>query len=240
MWDLKIIDCEQGTPEWHLARSGKFTGSEADYLIYEEGVYKSGDKKGQEKPVPVSFIKLVEEKASEDEFGVSQYEIDTKVGRCTYNDYIPSIGIDGKYGKLMEADAFDYYQQKYSEEVFSVGFVLYDKYPEHVGTSPDGLNRFKNSGLELKCPTTLRIHRRHLRLKSALDLKNFDSQKYWQVIHNMLVCKADSWDFVSYMPFLAPEKVMSCLVITKDEVQEDLILLEKQIDKAVKLKLELK
>ena len=52
----------------------------------------------------------------------------------------------------------------------------------------------------------------------------------------MLVCEAESWDFVSYLPFVAPEYVMSCLAISINEVEIDLKLLEQRIIEAINLK----
>ena len=221
MKNLNIVECLQDTSEWHKAKLGRFSASDASDLIFERGVYKTGDKKGQEKPVPQTFLKIVKEKRSESKHSITQYEIDTRVGRCLYNDYVPSIGLNGKYGMMMQVDALEHYSKKYNEEVYTVGFVISNQYPEHVGCSPDALHLRKDSGVETKCPVTLSIHDDHLSLKTALDL---------------FVCEAESWDFVSYFPFIEPENVMSCLVIKRNEVLEDLVLLENQIKLAIELK----
>jgi len=220
---MKIIDVEQGTPEWFAARLGKFTGSDISDLMYAAKPTKA-------------YTDLINEKRSESKHGITQYEIEKRVGRCIYENFEPSIGVNGKYGKLMESDALEYYAKKYDEEIHTVGFVVSDKWPEHVGTSPDSLHTRKSSGVEIKCHVTLAIHDAATNLKNANDLKEFNVKYYWQVLHNMLVCEAESWDFVSYLPFISPEYVMSCLAITKMEVLNDLGLLEERINTAIKLK----
>ena len=236
MQNLNIIECDQNTPTWYKARLSMFTASDASDLIFEQGVYKTGDNKGQPKPVPKSFLNIVKEKRSESKHGITQYEIDTRVGRCLYNDFVPSIGLNGKYGQMMQIDALEHYSKKYNEEVYTVGFVISNKYPDHVGCSPDALHLHKNSGVETKCPVTMAIHDDHISLKTPLDLKIFNEKYYWQVLLSLFVCEAESWDFVSYFPFIEPENVMSCLVIKRDEVLSDLELLDNQIKLAIELK----
>lgn len=236
MKGLTIIDCEQGSKDWFNVRCGKFTGSDMSDLIYEPGVYKTGDKKGTDKPIPKEFLNIVAKKRSESKHAVSQHEIDTRVGRCVYPNYKPSIGLNGEYGKIMEPDALEYYAKKYNEQVYTVGFVISNKYPDNLGVSPDALHVIKRSGVEIKCPVTLSIHDTHCALQTPLDLKKFNERYYWQVLANMYVCEADSWDFVSYMPFLEPQHVMSCLVINRSDIQEDLNILEHCIVKAIELK----
>jgi hypothetical protein len=236
MKELLIIDCLQNTPEWYKARSGHFTGSDVHKLIWTPEIYKTGDKKGTEKPVLKGLLDLVEEKLCEDEYGITQYEVDVRVGRTIYANYEPNIGINGKYGHSTEADALEHYAKKYDEEIYLAGFINWREQPLHVGCSPDALHLRKQSGVETKCPVTLVVHRRNSKLQKASDLKELNENYYWQVLHNMLVCEADSWDYVSYFPFIEAEKVMSCLYISKEEVQEDLAELKRCLEYAITLK----
>lgn len=219
---FKIIDCEQGSPEWFSARIGMFTGSTASDL------HMGKTTKG--------YLGLIAEKAAESFFEVSTYEIELATGRQIYNDFVPSIGVNGKYGTLMEPAAREYYAKKYDEEIYTVGLCISERWPNDVITSPDALFTRKKGGVEIKCRISLATHMQCLRLRTPNDLKSLNQKEYWQVIHNMVVCEAEQWDFVSYLPFLKPEHVMACLVISRNDVIDDINNHEAELIEAIKRK----
>lgn len=216
---FKIINCEQGSQEWFSARIGMFTAYNAHKL------HMGKSTKG--------YIDLIEEKAAESFFEVSTYEIDKATGMQIYSDYEPSIGISGKYGKLMEPFAREYYAKKYDEEIYTVGLCVSERWPNDVATSPDALFTRKSGGVEIKCRVSPTIHKKCLALRTPSDLKRINDHEYWQVIHSMVVCEADQWDFVSYLPFLKPEHVMACLVVNRCDVLEDIASHESELEIAV-------
>jgi len=123
---VRVINCEQGTPEWHAQRSNRPTASRFDKIITAaKGQYSSSAKElmalliaeqlpGYEKPRPTYWIEWGVENEPN---AVMQYEFET--------DY----------------------------EVSEVGFVLPDD-RDDVGCSPDRLvNDGTSDGLlEVKCP----------------------------------------------------------------------------------------
>lgn len=219
---FKIIDCEQGSQEWFSARIGMFTGSTASDL------HMGKTTKG--------YLGLIAEKAAETFFEVSSYEIEQATGKQIYSDFKPSIGVNGEYGTLMEPMAREYYAKKYDEEIYTVGLCVSDRWPNDVITSPDALFMRKNGGVEIKCRRSLATHMACLKLRTPADFKEMNVKEYWQVIHNMVVCEAEQWDFVSYLPFLKPEHVMACLVVNRCDVLEDIENHTKELEEAVKKK----
>ena len=205
---FKIIECEQGSQEWFSARIGMFSGSTASDL------HMGKTTKG--------YTNLIAEKAAESFFEVSSYEIELATGKQVYSDFTPSIGINGKYGTIMEPMAREYYAKKYDEEIYTVGLCVSERWPNDVITSPDALFVRKSGGVEIKCRISLAAHKQCLDLRKPSDLKALNPKEYWQVIHSIVVCEAEQWDFVSYLPFLKPEHVMACLVINRADVLEDI------------------
>lgn len=119
---MKIINCEQGTPEWNAARCGIPTSSSFDKLITTKGV----PSKQKEK----YLYTVAGEK-------VSGLKVET------YQSFAMQQGI------IKEEEARNYYKMLYDVEVQKVGFCVSDN--GSYGCSPDGLVG-KDGGLEIKCP----------------------------------------------------------------------------------------
>lgn len=126
---MQIIDCEQGTPEWHAARAGRVTASRiADVMAFSA-------KDGR----PLA--------------GRTNYEAE-----LTCEILTGQVNTDGfmsgpmQRGKDLEAEARDVYELLTGREVTQVGFVLHPTI-ERAGASPDGLVG-EDGCLEIKCPNT--------------------------------------------------------------------------------------
>lgn len=119
---MRIVNVEQGSPEWHQARAGIPTASQLTRIITKTG--KLSD----------SANKYISELIAESAFGVD-FE--------TASTFWMERGID------MEPEAVAYYEFQRDVKVDRVGFVLHDELP--VGCSPDFLVGEPGGG-EIKCP----------------------------------------------------------------------------------------
>lgn len=119
---MKIIQCEQRSPEWYEARLGIPTASDFDKIFMANGATSKQAEK--------YMYKLAGEKVS---------------GKAedTYQNSAMIRGIE------MEAEARDMYGLIYDVQVEQVGFCLSDC--GRFGCSPDGLVS-EDGGLEIKCP----------------------------------------------------------------------------------------
>lgn len=124
---LNIVDCEQGSPEWHSARLGKLTASRiADALARTKGGSWGASRANL-------MAALIAERL-------------TGVAQESYTNAAMQHGID------TEAEARSAYEFRQNVDVVQVGFVLHPTIGE-AGCSPDGL--VENEGLvEIKCPQT--------------------------------------------------------------------------------------
>ena len=118
---MKIIDCKQGSPEWHKARISKITGSRfKDVLSKGGGVTRS---------------KYMQELIKERRTG--------KPAKGYFDDNM-------KDGQDREPAARLCYEKINKVEVEEVGFVEHTgvDYKDYVGVSPDGLIG-EEGGLEI-------------------------------------------------------------------------------------------
>lgn len=130
---MKIIDCKQGSPEWHKARISKITGSRfKDVLSKGGGATRS--KYMQE---------LVKER---------------KTGKPAKGYFDANM----EDGQDREPAARLYYEKVNNVKVEEVGFIEHTgvDYINYVGVSPDGLVG-EDGGLEIKCPL-LKTHKEYI------------------------------------------------------------------------------
>lgn len=120
-----ILDCEQGSVEWKLARLGIPTASEFKKIVTTKGAL-SASRNGY-------MMDLITEAATNE----------------------PKDDISNLYwvqrGKELEPEAFDFYSVYAKSDPVKVGFVYRDE-SRNVGCSPDAL--VGDDGLlEIKCPS---------------------------------------------------------------------------------------
>ncbi len=120
---MKIIECEQNTTAWEMARLGRVTASEIDALISPTGKIRTG------KGVETYLYKKVCEKLL---------------------NYSPDFGgtFATDQGALIEKIAIPYYDFTYDTQIKRVGFCESDD--GFTGCSPDGLIG-EDGGIEIKC-----------------------------------------------------------------------------------------
>lgn len=117
---MKIIDCDQGTPEWYAARLGIPTASEFHTVM-------AVGPKGGKSLTRVAYLNKL-------------------VGEILTGDPMQSfVSPDMERGKLMEDEARDLYSFTRDVEPERVGFILNGG----AGCSPDSLIG-NNGGLEIK------------------------------------------------------------------------------------------
>lgn len=213
---------EQRTNEWLLARRGKITASEC-YLLLANHKETMSDEE------------LAEYKAANPKSRVTTKEVPFSDGTFTYLNrkvaeyYMP----DGSFleyqdmkqirnkavewGTYWEADARRMYAEAMGYEVYEVGFLPLDGYENFCGGSPDGIVRYENGIIEIKCPFSPEVHQDYLLFEKADDLKEYNLQYYAQMQLNMIVANCGFGDFISFDPRTSRSKQLKVLRVPKDE-----------------------
>lgn len=120
---MRIIECEQGSPEWLQARLGIPSASSYSKLVTTTG------------------------KASAQATGyINQLVAERITGEPTFFQVTDPM----QRGMDLEPQARTAYEMETGSWVMQVGFLMHDTL--QAGASPDGLIG-KNGGLEIKCPS---------------------------------------------------------------------------------------
>lgn len=136
----KVIECEQGTPEWHKARAGIITASNFDKIISPTGK--------QSTQVDKYVFELL---------------ADCLAGEKASGGFVGNHFTDR--GNELEPEAREMYAALKGVEVQQVGFCIADD--GYYGCSPDGL--VGDDGLlEIKCPAP-HTHAKYL-YDNAVDM----------------------------------------------------------------------
>lgn len=121
---MKIITCDQRSPEWAAARLGRLTGSRvADAFAQLKGKGEAASRRNLR-------VQLVLERVT---------------GQSQERDFLSA---DMARGLEIEPDAYAAYEAETGRLVQSVGFVQHDTLM--TGCSPDGLTA--DGLIEIKCP----------------------------------------------------------------------------------------
>jgi putative phage-type endonuclease len=149
---MRVIPCEQNTPEWHAARCGRVTGSRiADVMIKLAS--------GKPSAMRATYMgELLAERLS---------------GTQTMDSYqSPAM----RWGHENEAKACDAYAFLFNVEPVAVGFVLHPTL-DMAGASPDRLVGDKGL-IQIKCPNSS-THAETL-LGAPID-KKYLQQMQWEM-----------------------------------------------------------
>lgn len=184
---------EQNSQEWHEARRGKITASNAHKIMGARGLGKTGE----------TYI----------------YEL-VAHDLGAYNDEIDAFAL--RYGKDMEPIAIDYLSKAINVDVDSAGFITAE-FNDTIGFSPDGFITQGNRGLEIKCPLNVENHVKYMTIKTAKDLKAIEPKYYWQVMFSMYCSKKESWLFASFNPKFEGANRMHAINIKADNTAFALI-----------------
>lgn len=175
---MKIIECEQGTPEWYAARVGKITASEFKRIVTNtlvDGEYKMS------KSMSGYAAKLAAEMFA----GKPMDQFD---GNTVWMER----------GKEIEEEAAEFYAFTTDADVRKVGFIIDDD--GVCGCSPDRLVE-PDGGLEIKC---LRAEN-HVELTQYHAKHGCAEPKYTQQVQACLWITGRAWwDQLFYSPELPP------------------------------------
>lgn len=135
----RIIDCEQRSPEWFVARAGRLTGSVADAILAK---LKSGGE-----PAARRDLRL-------------QLAVESLSGQPMETDGFVSKAM--QRGIDLEPAAVGAYEAETGNVVRKTGFIISDELP--IGCSLDGDVDNLRGILEIKCPNSA-THVGYLRAK---------------------------------------------------------------------------
>ena len=204
---MRIIECEQNTPEWYAARAGKFTASVASHLMAKR---RDGLPSTQrEKLIARLAMERVSGKPTEQNF---------------YNAAM-------RRGHELEADALAMYSFEEHRVVTSVGFCLHDTI-DYIGCSPDGLA--DDDGLvQIKCPQSEDIHQQYL--LTGKHTKEYGWQvKFEMLVTGRKWCDVTSYDpRVPYDMRLAIKRV-DRLNTEMDDLMIELARAEQKVQERVR------
>lgn len=180
---MKILDLEQGTPEWKAARAGRVTASKlSDLLAKGKGGAESASRRNYRAQIVAEILT-----------GEPQDSGFTNAAM--------------QWGTEQEPFARAAYEAETGAMVDRVGLVIHEAI-ERSAASPDGLVDFNGmtcSGLvEIKCPNTA-THLDYLQDQKVPEA--YKPQMLWQ-----MACTGAQWcDFVSFDPRL-PEHLQLFIV----------------------------
>ena len=225
---------EQGSEAWDKIRCGRFTASEM-WLLMDSGTRDMTPEELKARPKTgkgSSAKKIVDHSKLSDKAitYINRKVAETLTGRMQDSSYaFPLV-----YGKELELEAVQYFENTTGLETFEVGFQAFG---DHAGGSPDRFVEDKD-GLEVKCPYTSEKQIEYLMLTDVHDLKRCFPQIYWQVMSNLLFTAKERWHLITYDPrFSEPKHKMTHMVILPNS--EDFDLICTKLERAVKEKLEL-
>lgn len=175
---MRVVDCEQYSPEWWAARSGLPTASQADRIITATGKPSSS--------ADAYISELIDEMVRP----VAQRSEAERAAIFKGNRHT-------ERGNEFEPKARDWYAFVTGAEVRQVGLVLNDAYT--AACSPDFLVGLSGGG-EIKAPEG----KKHVLWMLAGGLPDEHKQ---QVHMSLAVSGLEFWDFVSYCPGYKPFRV---------------------------------
>lgn len=174
---------DQRSEEWFAIRAGKITASRMHDVMLERDLepFKSGPRKGQDKPPPKPLLDYAHQLAAE---------------RLTGRPRKQAHGRALTWGRDVEPAAVAAYQAETGEIVELSEFVKHPKY-DFIGASPDFLVG-NDGGGEIKSPESSEVHLETL-------LTGLPPEHIEQIQGGLWVTDREWWDFVSYHPDF-PEK----------------------------------
>lgn len=207
---MKIIDVEQGTPEWKAARAGRVTASKISELMAKG---KGGAESAGRRNYRAQIVAEILTKEPQD------------------RDF-RNAAMD--WGNEQEPFARAAYEIEKGMEVEKVGFVIHPR-DDRAGCSPDGLVGFDGdwpTGLvQIKCPNTAT----HLDTIKELSIP---SEYRLQMFFEM-ACTGAGWnDFVSFDPRLPKHLQLVILRLHRDDaeiarIEQEIAAFHQEVDQLI-------
>lgn len=169
---------DQRSDEWFAARAGKITASRMNDVMVERerGEFKSGPRKGQQKPQPKALTDYAHQLAAE---------------RLTMRPRKQVKAAALAWGQTVEPAAVAAYQAETGVIVTPAEFTLHPLY-DFIGASPDFLVGDDGGG-EIKSPESSEVHLETL-------LTGLPPEHIEQIQGGLWVTGRKWWDFVSFHP----------------------------------------
>lgn len=190
---MRIINCEQGTPEWHTARAGKVTASAIKNVLAKgKGNAEAATRRNYRVQIVTEILTGL---ATEPGFQSKEMT----------------------WGTEHEAEARIAYEVQADTMVEPVGFVCHPT-KDRRGASPDGLIGFNGETVEglveIKCPNSST----HIDYILANEVpSDYQPQMLWQ-----MACTGAQWcDFVSFDPRLPEDLQLFVIRFNRDQARID-------------------
>ncbi len=169
---------DQRSDEWFAARAGRITASRMNDVMVERerGEFKSGPRKGQQKPQPKALTDYAHQLAAE---------------RLTMRPRKQVKAAALAWGQTVEPAAVAAYQAETGVIVTPAEFTLHPHY-DFIGASPDFLVGDDGGG-EIKSPESSEVHLQTL-------LTGLPPEHIEQIQGGLWVTGRQWWDFVSFHP----------------------------------------
>lgn len=169
---------DQRSDEWLAARAGRITASRMNDVMVERerGEFKSGPRKGQQKPQPKALTDYAHQLAAE---------------RLTMRPRKQVKAAALAWGQTVEPAAVAAYQAETGVIVTPAEFTLHPNY-DFIGASPDFLVGDDGGG-EIKSPESSEVHLETL-------LTGLPPEHIEQIQGGLWVTGRKWWDFVSFHP----------------------------------------
>lgn len=192
---------DQRSDEWFAARAGRITASRMNDVMVERerGEFKSGPRKGQQKPQPKALTDYAHQLAAE---------------RLTMRPRKQVKAAALAWGQTVEPAAVAAYQAETGVIVTPAEFTLHPIY-DFIGASPDFLVGDDGGG-EIKSPESSEVHLQTL-------LTGLPPEHIEQIQGGLWVTGRQWWDFVSFHPdFPESHRIYIQRVLRDDEFIERL------------------
>lgn len=208
---------EQRSDEWFAERAGKITASRMhDVMVERErGEFKSGPRKGQQKPQPLALVNYAHQLAAE---------------RLTMKPRKQVKAAALQWGRDVEPAAVAAYQAETGVIVEQCGFIQHPAY-DFIGASPDFLVGDDGGG-EIKSPESSEVHLETL-------LNGLPPEHIEQIQGGLWVTGRNWWDFVSYHPDFPEELRLYIQRVERDEeyigkLEQACLLMETDVQEIIK------
>lgn len=162
----RIIDCQQGTQEWHEARCGIITASRVHDILAKTS---SGKPTAARRNYQAELV------------------VERLTGHPTEGGFVSS---EMRRGTEVEPEARNLYELTTGNLVEQVGFVIAEDTP-YAGASPDGLVGLDGC-VEIKCPNTAN----HLQLFEGgrIESRYYDQMQWVMFVCDRTWCDYISYD----------------------------------------------
>lgn len=186
---------EQRSDEWIEARAGRITASMMHVVMLERDrePFKSGPRKGQQRPPPKALTDYAHQLAAE---------------RLTRKPRNLARGAALDWGRTVEPAAVAAYQADTGLLVDACGFLLHPAY-DFIGASPDFLVGDEGGG-EVKSPESSEVHLQTL-------LEGLPEEHIEQIQGGLWVTGRQWWDFISFHPDFPPHLRLYVQRVPRDD-----------------------